>query len=197
MKLNINDRELVFHEVMLHFKDGSFSNIFANKNNKTVLETINHHRYIKHRYNIMLNYSSQVNNNLGVFLMELKQSGDFFYKNFLNKNGDNIYLEFFIEDTTIKKSKGIYLYCIDGQLKYIGRCRDSFGKRINHGYGKIHPKNCYIDGQSTNCHLNSLITANKENIRFYISKLENVSEILELEALLIKHYKPDWNISLK
>jgi hypothetical protein len=104
MKLNAKDRELIFNEVVLNFKEGSYLNIFANKNNKTVLETINHHRYIKHKNNILLNYPSQLNINLGVFLMELKNSRDFYYKSFLNKNGDQIYSEFFIEDYTIKKS---------------------------------------------------------------------------------------------
>jgi hypothetical protein len=31
-------------------------------------------------------------------------------------------------------------------------------KRISQGYGKISPKNCYLDGLATNCHLNALIT---------------------------------------
>lgn len=59
---------------------------------------------------------------------------------------------------------------------YIGRCYDSFGKRVNKGYGKIHPKNCCIDGQSTNCHLNALIESEVGNVKFCVCALDDDSE---------------------
>lgn len=97
----------------------------------------------------------------------------------------------------IKKQKGLYLYTYDDQIKYIGRSKDPFGKRINQGYGKINPKNCFIDGQSTNCHLNHLVTVHKNNIKFFVHELTDVTEIIDLEAQLIMTYKPEWNICLK
>jgi len=197
MRLFTEDRELIFQEVPLVFSGEAYSDVFAQKNNKTVLETISHKRYIKHKQTINSRYTKYLNTGLGVFLKDLKNSGDMYYKEFLNKNGDKLYSNFIIEDEDIKKSKGLYLYSIDGQVKYVGRCKDSFGKRINAGYGKIHPKNCYIDGQSTNCHLNNLVTSNKASTSFYVCKLEDNNEITELEAELIRKYQPEWNICLK
>ncbi|GIP52917.1 hypothetical protein [Paenibacillus vini] len=197
MKLTVNNMELTFREVKLTFNSNEFVDVFANKNNKSLVETISHNRYTKHKDTIMSSYSDYLNLGLGRFLLELKSSGDLYYKEFLNKNGDKTYSEFYIDDNQVKKAKGLYLYCVDKQVKYIGRCKDAFGKRINQGYGKIHPKNCYIDGQSTNCHLNNLVTINKENTSFYVCQLIDDSEIVELEEELIKKYKPEWNISLK
>lgn len=197
MKLIGNNKELMFQKVQLTFKNDTYFDVFANKNNKNLLETINHKRYLKHKDNIMNSYSNYLKLGLGTFLKELKYGGDLYYKEFLNKNGDKIYSEFYIDDSQIKKAKGLYLYCVDGQVKYIGRCKDSFGKRINQGYGKIHPKNCYIDGQSTNCHLNNLVTVNKEKTSFYVCPLIDDNEITSLEEELIKKYQPEWNISLK
>ena len=80
---------------------------------------------------------------------------------------------------------------------YIGRCCDNYNKRINMGYGNISPKNCYLDGQQTNCHINFLINLNIEKIRFFIYPLESIEEIKSLEKELIKKYLPEWNIALK
>lgn len=197
MKLSFNHQEFVFREVDLVFLDSVFTDVFSMKNNKTLRETIKHKRYLKFRIDIEIKYPEYLDYELGAFLIQLKQNNDGYYKNFLNKYGDSTYSIFKIEDTKAKVSKGLYLYSVGNDLKYIGRCRDSFGKRINQGYGKIHPKNCYIDGQSTNCHLNSLITQNREGIRFYILELNNETQIMKLEEELIRLYKPEWNISLK
>ncbi|MFK4618979.1 hypothetical protein ABIF50_002256 [Bradyrhizobium diazoefficiens] len=67
---------------------------------------------------------------------------------------------------------GVYAYFVGDDLKYIGRCKDSMKKRINHGYGKVHPKNCYLDGQSTNCHLNALIAPLRESVSLWLLRPE-------------------------
>ncbi|MNI75380.1 hypothetical protein D3C73_1315240 [compost metagenome] len=144
----------------------------------------------------MNDYSTYLYYKLGDFLRELKNNNDLYYKEFLNKNGDKTYSEFVIEDPQVKKSKGLYLYSVNNLVKYIGRCRDSFGKRINQGYGKIHPKNCFIDGQSTNCHLNNLVSINRGSTKFFIYKLTDNKEITTIEEELIKKYKPEWNLTL-
>ncbi|RYD02479.1 hypothetical protein N752_24430 [Desulforamulus aquiferis] len=93
----------------------------------------------------------------------------------------------------------MYIYCEDNQIKYIGRCKGTytFKKRIN-DYGNIYPKNCYVDGQSTNCHINSLIIENnKEKIILYIDVMDSDLEIIQVEDELIKMHQPAWNIALK
>jgi hypothetical protein len=97
---------------------------------------------------------------------------------------------------SIKKQKGLYLYFRTSELVYIGRSFDPFGKRVDQGYGSIHPKNCYIDGQSTNCHLNTLIAAVSERVSFYVHPMTEDSEIAATEHALIREQKPPWNIAL-
>jgi len=100
-----------------------------------------------------------------------------------------------IDDKTILNKKGLYLYTVGSEIKYIGRCLDTFQKRFNQGYGKIHPKNCYKDGQATNCHLNSKITENKDGVKLYVCPLEDDNAIIEIENDLIVEFNPDWNIT--
>ena len=91
-------------------------------------------------------------------------------------------------------NKGVYAYLAGDELKYIGRCKDSIKKRVNQGYGKIHPKNCYLDRQATNCHLNARITAEKSEVTLWLHKMNSASEIESLERELIRLCNPPWNI---
>jgi hypothetical protein len=195
--IHIENRELVFCDVPLQFNGELYQNVFAQKKNRTVRETPSSPKYIKFSQQIQRNYSSSLAKPLGEFIFQLKNENNPFYKKFLNPFGDNIYCGFSIDDQSYLNAKGLYIYVVDDQLKYIGRCLDNFRKRINQGYGKIHPKNCYIDGQSTNCHLNSLIAQNLDRVVLYICKISDENEIEYLEKLLIKKFQPEWNISLK
>lgn len=76
---------------------------------------------------------------------------------------------------------------------YIGRCRDSMQKRVNSGYGNISPKNCFKDGQSTNCKVNALVTKHRKDIVLKIFVMEDVKEIEELESRLILECELVWN----
>lgn len=186
--------EYEFNSVCLLFEEGIYSEEFGKKNNKTVSETLQHPRYSKLQQEVEKNYpATALCEPLGSFLLRLKRSGDDFYRKFLNQYGDEKYMLFRIEDKGVLDKRGIYAYKIKHELKYIGRCRDSMQKRVNQGHGKIHPKNCYKDGQATNCHLNALITAERESVSFWFCELD-LSAIEQAERYLIAEYQPSWNI---
>lgn len=67
-------------------------------------------------------------------------------------------------------------------------------KRVNNGHGKIHPKNCYIDGQATNCHLNALIAQSREELSLWLCPIGSDEKIKMTEVLLLRRYYPSWNI---
>ncbi|MCA0987229.1 DUF7662 domain-containing protein [Guptibacillus algicola] len=185
-----------FAYTSLHFNNINEKDIFARKNNRTVEQTIDHHRYHNLKDEVKNLYPSKLSLPLGEFLLELKESDDLFYQNFLNRYGDLEYSSFSIESKEEKNLKGLYTYISQGEVKYIGRCLDDFGKRINKGYGVIHPKNCFKDGQATNCHLNALITKEQKSneISLYLLPMENEADIKETEMALISAYNPEWNI---
>ena len=197
MNLLWKDQSLRFEPVILRFEPEQFENVFAHKNNKTVAETLTHHRYRRLADEVKRAYGQYLDWKLGEFLLHLKSQEDDFYLRFLNKYGDKKYSRFYIEDELYWPQKGLYSYAVEDELRYIGRCRDSFKKRINQGYGKIHPKNCYLDGQATNCHLNALLTEQGERVKFWVYSLEDNHLIETMERELIGHYNPLWNIALR
>jgi len=199
--LNVFNTNIKLEECLLSMEEKNLTNIFAKKNNKTLCETVYNdnpkNKYKKFKQIVDLRYSKYKDFPLGEFLSWLKSSNDFFYKDFLNKYGDGNFCKFTLVDKHLTAQKGIYCYCIDGGLVYIGRCLDSFQKRVNQGYGNIHPKNCYIDGQQTNCRINSLINSERGKLSFHIHPMLDNSQIKDLEKHLIRKYNPIWNTALR
>ena len=187
--------ELAACRAPLHQHD--LTDIFAQKNNKTVGETIAHKRYAHLAPTVLSLYPSSLIQPLGSFLFQQKQAQNPFYKRFLNPYGDQSFCTFSIFDPVAIRQYGLYCYAINDDIQYIGRCHDSFGKRVNQGYGRIHPKNCYLDGQATNCHLNALIAQVYTQIQFFIALLTDRGTINHLERQLIQTLQPAWNIALK
>jgi hypothetical protein len=188
---------LGFNEVQLIFDPGTKTNLFAWKNNKALGETICAPRYHFLAGTVYTGYQESLLKPLGTFLVERKLTGDMIYKKFLNSYGDETYSRFYIQGAEWLHRKGLYCYLVGEIIMYIGQSKDSFVKRINQGYGNISTKNCYLDGQATNCHINSLITNNKAGLTLLMSEINDLSVINSLEKGLIQTYQPVWNIALK
>ena len=195
MILKINDWELEFKIIALTFneKKKDIESVFYNKNNKTLKQTFEDPKYSSLNLLLPEKYKAHLDKNLGDFLKILKEGNDSYYLRFLNKYGDKKYCKFEID--THLTDKGIYCFIKDDKIKYIGRCINNFKKRINNGYGQISPKNCFKDGQATNCHLNSIINS-ADNVQFgvYLMTDKSTVEIKKLEKQILTCYRFEWNI---
>jgi hypothetical protein len=193
MEIKINESKLEFKTIPLTFEKKNIENVFFDKNNRTLQQTFDHEKYSRLKTLLSDKYRNHLHLKLGDFLKLLKQTNDNNYLCFLNKYGDNKFCEFKINDNLT--DKGIYYYAVNNEIKYVGRCTENLKKRINQGYGKIHPKNCFIDGQATNCHLNSLINS-AVNVEFglYIMTEKTKDEIKEMEKLILSCNRYEWNI---
>lgn len=91
---------------------------------------------------------------------------------------------------------GIYAI-LEGSRRvlYIGRARDSLSTRWGpRGYAVIHPRNCFVGGQSTNCRVNALIVqaiVQGSGLALYVHVTPDSTE---LETQLIARLKPPWNL---
>jgi len=197
LRLSLGIQTFEFSDTPLTRGASRVTDVFVSKNNKTLRETIRHPKYLKLAYRVESQYHDSLNTKLGYFLRDLKQNGDPFYREFLNSHGDGEYCEFKLADPRVQRLKGLYCFTVDEQLKYIGKSTDSFAKRIDQGYGKIHPKNCFRDGQSTNCHLNGLIAQAAGKVRLHVRPMVDNHTIELTERALIVKYDPEWNVQLR
>ncbi|CAJ2377405.1 MAG: hypothetical protein MPK11_05065 [Gammaproteobacteria bacterium] len=186
--------EYQFVRAQLSFEEGVSSDKFGEENSKTVRKALSRNGYAKLRETTEAVYPSRLDEMLGDFLLRLKKSGDNFYRDFLNCNGDEEYSTFKVTDKNILGKRGVYAYKVGNELRYIGRCLDSIRKRVNQGHGKIYPKNCYLDGRRTNCRINALITKEKtkDAVSFWFCELAP-DKAKTVEKCLINEYTPQWN----
>lgn len=194
MNIIFQGRQLNFTQIPLKFHHHGIMNLFSAKNNKTLAETLENSRYSSLSLEAHHRYPNSLNKNLGKFLLELKLNGDNYYLHFLNEHGDKEFCDFSVDSTPLSRSKGIYSFVIGEDIMYFGRSHDPFERRVNQGYGHISPKNCFRDGQSTNCHINSLMARNIGSVSFHVLPLDKDLEIDRLEKLLINYYRPKWNV---
>lgn len=196
--LSLDNESYEFAMAKIKFNEGTYQNCFTAKNNKTVQETLLGLKYQKLALQVETLYPSYLDWKLGEFLLDRKNHNDGIYKSFLNTSGDLEYCRFALDEAAIAKQRGIYIFGTNAEVKYLGRCLDSFSKRINQGYGNISPKNCFIDGQVVNCRINNNILKFKATFEVYTLPLQtNSANITEIEQKLIAKYKPEWNIQLK
>lgn len=180
---------LTFYEVDLEIIEKNIINKFSEykKNLEYVLSKPKYIHIRRDSFNEL-----ELKRKLGEVLLERKISGDKIYKEFLNPNGDKNYCIFKVNLRDFDYKTGVYAYTLNDDIVYIGRSNEPFLKRFSStGYTKISPKNCYKDGQSTNCKINSFINSNFEEIKLYIAPInENINQI---ETKLIKSIKPILN----
>ena len=186
-------KKLGFFKVPIFRQEKMRENVFSSykKTLSSLLDKKEFSSYISEFINLLNKYGEVP---VGEFLLDLKLDNDKRYLNFLNPYGDRTYSVFTINDESIFKKKGLYSFCSDTEIKYIGRCRTNYKDRINNGYGRIAPRNCYIGGQSTNCRINHLFTKERDRIEFFVLPMEDITKIESLEKKLIKELNPPWNI---
>ena len=170
---------------------------YSKNNRRTLHYTLSNDRYCKVKSLIGDKYEDKHHLPLGEFIDYLANLNSHDYKLFLNKYGHHSFCEFKIQQNLDKK--GLYCFIVDKKIQYVGRCTDNFKKRINYGYGKISPKNCFIDGQATNCHINQLINLCKSEVTIgiYDMSKEDKETIIALEEELLRSNIFNWNIQLQ
>lgn len=194
MQITIEDKKLTLHKLNLQFEEEIFINRFSEYKSNTLEKIFHKKQYKTLKKDFKIEIVKKSNEYLGKFLLDLKINKNEKYCKFLNKYGDKIYSKFNFTDEKFKVHKGIYFFYYKDKLSYIGRCTNNFNKRINQGYGNISPTSCYKHGNTTNCHLNSVITSKqKKNISLFIHLMENKNKIEILEKILIRKYQPEWN----
>ena len=105
-------------------------------------------------------------------------------------------------DKKFTENTGVYIFLVNREIKYAGSCQyrvntdHALRQRIR-DYGNISPRNCYEEGQSTNCRINKIImdcTNKGEVAELYFLELEDRKEIKNIEWYIISEINPPWNL---
>lgn len=92
------------------------------------------------------------------------------------------------------REAGVYAVVVHGDVRYVGICDDLSERWGPRGYGAIHPRNCYVGGQATNCKVNAAVLrevkAGRQPQLFFTAMSDGRREF---ESMLVRELQPPWN----
>ena len=158
--LPYREKILYFRQLKLQFSGGIKDN-HSERVQKTVQEILENPVFGQLRDKVNARYPQYLPLKAGVFLGQLKERQDPFYREFLNIYGDEKYGTFRLEDSAEARKKGVMIVVYKNGLYHVFNCQSSFSDLVNNQLGRILADDCLLSGDSVRCRINALLCANK------------------------------------
>jgi hypothetical protein len=177
------EKTLYFKPVKLNFSGGLREDVFARvqKPLQDLLETPAFSLLLPQ---VNAKYSRYLSMKSGLFLGQLKERHDPFYREFLNPYGDEKYGTFRLEDSHEADKKGVLIVVVNKGIYHAVNCRDTFRGIINDLFGRISAEDCLLSGDSTRCRINALLCNNRNTAGIYIQTCEKEDERIHITEIL-------------
>ena len=172
----VQGKTLYFRPVPLNFTGGVREDAFA-RVQKSLEEVLAHPAFEHLRSPVNVKYSRYLTLKAGLFLSQLKERHDPFYREFLNPSGDEKYGTFRAEEINDAEKKGILLVVVNRGLYHAVNASDPLCATINR-FGRIGPDDCLLSGDPIRCRINALLSTYKKEAGLYIHTRENEGERL-------------------
>jgi len=173
-----------FKPVKLHFFGGLKENVFA-RAQKPLREILQNPVFSHLISPVHARYSRYLPLKSGLFLNQLKERHDPFYREFLNNHGDEKFCSFRLEGLPDLDKKGVLIVLYNRELYHVVNCSGSIRVFINDTIGRISPEECFLSGSSTACRINALLSNSRKDTGIYSYTCEpeeeriNITEILQ------------------
>jgi hypothetical protein len=169
------EKTLYFKPVKLNFSGGVKEDIFS-RVQKPLQEILENPAFSHLLTQVNAKYSRYLPMKSGLFLGQLKERHDPFYREFLNSYGDEKYGTFRLEDSPDADKNGVLIVVVNKGIYYAVNCQDTFRDIINDIFGRISAEDCLLSGDSTRCRMNSLLCNNKNASGISIHTCEKEEE---------------------
>jgi hypothetical protein len=184
------EKILYFKPVNLHFFGGMKENVFA-RSQKTLQEVLQHPAFSHLVSPVNARYSRYLPLKAGLFLDNLKERHDPFYREFLNTYGDEKYCSFRLEGSQDGDKRGVLIVVHNRALYYAVNCSDPIREIINTSLGRISPEECFLSGKSTSCRINALLGNNRKDSGMYVYFCEREEEPIAITEVLTSGISAD------
>lgn len=172
-------RVLYFRPVPLQFSGGVRGDAFARV--QTPLEELLAMPAFSHlRPQVDLKYSRYLPLKAGVFLSQLKERHDPFYREFLNPYGDERYGTLRADDPKDSGKRGVLIVVVERGLYYVLGSPDPLGTTINTRLGRVGPDDCLLSGDPVRCRINALLCTNPKKAGLFFFPAEQEEERLSV-----------------
>jgi hypothetical protein len=170
---------LYFRPVTLNFGGSVRGDAFA-RVQKPLEEVLGQQAFLHLRSPVDVKYSRYLPMKTGLFLGQLKERHDPFYREFLNPFGDEKYGAFRAEEYGDAEKKGIIIAVVNRGLYHAVNSPDTLRTIINNRFGRIGPDDCLLSGDPVRCRINALLCNNKKEAGLYIHPVEKEEERLDM-----------------
>jgi hypothetical protein len=184
------EKTLYFKPEKLQFSTGLRDNVFA-RAQKPLDEILKNPLFSHLVPAVNARYSRCLPMQSGLFLGQLKERHDPFYREFLNPYGDEKFCTFRLDEPKERDKKGVLIVVVNREIYHAVNCFSSFGEIVNETYGRILPEDCFLSGDPTRCRINALIANNRKETGIYVHTSEREEERLPITGILTRGISPD------
>jgi hypothetical protein len=171
----IEGKILYFKPVPLTFygslRDGVFSRIQT-----TVSEVLEDPAFSHLRDLVNAKYSQYLPLNAGLFLGQLRERHDPFYREFLHPYGDEKFGSFRAAESNDMARSGVLLVVVNRGIYSALTCPDSFRETINGTFGRITPEHCFLNGDEVRCRINAVLSNNRNEAGLFVYASNSADE---------------------
>jgi hypothetical protein len=168
-------KTLYFRPVSLHFAGGVKEDTFA-REQKILGDLLKTPEFQHLQSPVNAKYSRYLPLKTGLFLGQLKERHDPFYREFLHQYGDERYGSFRAEESGETGKKGVLIVVANRGLYEVVSCPDTFRTMINDTFGRVGPADCLLSGDPVRCRVNAILSTNKKEAGLYIHTAETGDE---------------------
>lgn len=179
-----------FKPAKLHFFGGLKENVFA-RAQKPLNEILQNPVFSHLVSPVHARYSRYLPLKSGLFLNQLKERHDPFYREFLNNHGDEKYCSFRLEGSPELDKKGVLIVLYNRELYHVVNCSGSIRVFINGTIGRISPEECFLSGNSAVCRINALLSNSRKDAGIYAYTCEPEEERINITEILQGGISPD------
>jgi len=184
------EKTLYFKPVKLQFSGGLRENVFA-RAQRPLDEILINPRFSHLVPAVNAKYSRCLPMQSGLFLGQLKERRDPFYREFLNPYGDEKFCTFRLDGPQERDKKGVLIVVVNREIYHAVNCLSSFGAILNETYGRILPEDCFLSGDPTRCRINALIGNNRKETGIYVHTSESEEDRIHITGILTRCISPD------
>jgi hypothetical protein len=163
----VGGKVLYFRPVKLTFSGGVREGTFS-RMQKTLQEILENPAFAHLRDPVNAKYSRYLPLKTGLFLSQLKERHDPFYREFLNAYGDEKFGSFRAEESHDVDKPGILLVVVKRGIYHVTSCPGTFREMINEHLGRIIPEYCLLTGDKDRCRINALLCNNRNDAGLFV-----------------------------
>jgi len=177
------EKILYFKPVKLNFSGLVKEDVFA-RAQKPLEELLKNPAFSHLLPRVNAKYSRYLSMKSGLFLGQLKERHDPFYREFLNSHGDEKFGTFRLGDSNEADKKGVLIIVVNKEIYHAVNCQDAFRLIINNVFGRISSEDCLLSGDCTRCRMNALLSNNRSASGVSVHQCENEEERQHITEIL-------------